>query len=183
MECQALPTTVEPTTMINERTQRAFLLFYSGHNQQEIADDLATFKTDVNALLNTHAIEWIRDRLLSTYKQRLLDLAASGRNSQQIADTLGKPWNRYSVTFTLRHLKAILKTQGYINHPSHLSKTVAVETKHTFRCSRCNAHFQQTLTDSRLNPDRLCSSTPTHDGCIDRREIERRGINRVDPSR
>lgn len=169
---------------MNERANRALLLFFSGYTQGEIAVDLGTHISSVNALINAHGGEWVVKCLRDDHKQRILELASDKKNTQAIAEILGKPWNRYSVQFVLRKLRlfALKESNDLRTRNSIKAKELATEIQHSFRCSRCGCEFRQSLKISKYNPDVLCPTTPDHNGCIDKRLGERRTHNRVDPT-
>lgn len=153
---------------MNPRDIQIFNLFFTGFSQPEISEQLQIQKTTVGGTLNAHGMEWIENHLNNEYKIKITELSQNGHNSSKIASILGKPWNRYLVSFVTRKLSTLAKVSAIDHRPTEDFSKV-----NTYRCSLCSAPFPLSNTQAQLNPDRICDNHP------DRRQDERRNHNRV----
>lgn len=148
---------------MNQKQQSIFKLYYENYTVFEIAEILDTTYEAVKQTITRFGDEWVKNHLPEVHKLRLLELSRIGLTSTEIAEEF--KWNRWIVTWTLRHL----------NVQELFSPTYDVIPKSRildFRCPICISIFSSSLIDLITNPDRIC---PT---CVDRRVTDRRILKR-----
>jgi hypothetical protein len=166
---------------MNEATQRIFLLYFTGYTQTEIAQQCDTTLYKVHRIISENGLEWVSKYLKQEYKDTLIALSQTRRSSEQIAEIMGKPWSRWLVLWTLKHIAIQIKSDKILaklnnpgvsttkNVPAHAEVDVATNQKqYKIRCQRCSSEMSLTAIQMVANPDRLCQT------CIDHRETDRR---------